>query len=331
MPPKALNKRVIESLAAAGAFDCDRAQPRAHLRRRRRNPRGLPEPASRRRPPGQHSLFGSAADAPTLILPAVEPWLPQEKLQKEYDAIGFFLSGHPLDDYAAALKRLRVQSWAEFTGAVKSGATAGKVAATVVSRMERRTKTGNKMGIIGLSDPTGHFEAVLFSEGLAQYRDVLEPGAAVLLQLGAELQGDDVRARILHAEPLDAAAAKTQMGLRIFLRDSKPLESIAKRLEQPAAGSRARGEGLGRAGRESELRQGRRRGHAGDAARPRDRGRDPPARALQGLAADRRRHQGGARRGRRADGLALGLQALAEWACKYGPGGRGLQRRSKPT
>ncbi len=70
----------------------------------------------------------------------------------------------------------------------------------MVSRMERRTKTGNKMGIMGLSDPTGHFEAVLFSEGLAQYRDVLEPGAAVLLQLGAELQGEDVRARVLHAE-----------------------------------------------------------------------------------------------------------------------------------
>jgi DNA polymerase-3 subunit alpha len=53
----------------------------------------------------------------------------------------------------------------------------------------------------------------------------------VLLQLGAELQGEDVRARILHAEPLDTAAAKTQKGLRIFVRDDKPLESIAKRLE----------------------------------------------------------------------------------------------------
>jgi DNA polymerase III subunit alpha len=134
------------------------------------------------------------------------------------------------------LKRLRVQSWAEFSRAVKTGATAGKVAATVVSRMERRTKTGNKMGIIGLSDPTGHFEAVLFSEGLAQYREVLEPGAAVLLQLGAELQGEDVRARVLHAEPLDDAAAKTQKGLRIFVRDTRPLESIARRLQMPEAG-----------------------------------------------------------------------------------------------
>ena len=141
------------------------------------------------------------------------------------------------------LKRLRVQSWAEFSRAVKTGATAGKVAATVVSRMERRTKTGNKMGIMGLSDPTGHFEAVLFSEGLAQYRDVLEPGAAVLLQLGAELQGEDVRARVLHAEPLDDAAAKTQKGLRIFVRDTKPLEFDRQAAEHAGAGRARRAQG----------------------------------------------------------------------------------------
>ncbi len=241
--PRAINKRIIESLAAAGAFDalehnrarvflgadailaaCQRSHEAATI--------------------GQNDMFGNAADAPTIMLPQVEPWLPAERLRREYDAIGFFLSGHPLDDYATVLKRLRVQSWAEFARAVKTGATAGKVAATVVSRMERRTKTGNKMGIIGLSDPTGHFEAVLFAEGLAQYREVLEPGAAVLLQLGAELQGEDVRARVLHAEPLDDAAAKTQKGLRIFLRDTKPLESIAKRLASPEAGA-ANGTGKG--------------------------------------------------------------------------------------
>jgi DNA polymerase-3 subunit alpha len=73
---------------------------------------------------------------------------------------------------------------------------------------------------------------------------VLEPGAAVLLQLGAELQGEDVRARVLHAEPLDDAAAKTQKGLRIFVRDTRPLESIAKRLQMPEArqGSALRGQ-----------------------------------------------------------------------------------------
>ncbi len=54
-----------------------------------------------------------------------------------------------------------------------------------------------------------------------------------MLQLGAELQGEEVRARILHAEPLDDAAAKTQKGLRIFLRDARPLDSIVRRLQAP--------------------------------------------------------------------------------------------------
>src|SRR5947208_1482063 len=230
--PRAINKRIIESLAAAGAFDT--LEPnRARVFAGADSILAACQRANEAATIGQNDMFGSSADAPTIMLPQVEPWLPAERLRREYDAVGFFLSGHPLDDYATVLKRLRVQSWAEFSRAVKTGATAGKVAATVVSRMERRTKTGNKMGIMGLSDPTGHFEAVLFSEGLAQYRDVLEPGAAVLLQLGAELQGEDVRARVLHAEPLDDAAAKTQKGLRIFVRDTRPLESIAKRLQLP--------------------------------------------------------------------------------------------------
>src|SRR5262249_4735030 len=221
--PKALNKRVVESLAASGAFDAlepNRARSFAGADAIVASCQSQHEAETS----GQQSLFGGIADAPSLMLPALEPWLPAERLQREFDAVGFFLSGHPLDDYAVALKRLRVLSWAEFSQAVRSGATAGKVAATVVSRLGRRRKNGNKMGILELSDPTGRFEAVLFSEGLAQHRETLEPGAAVLLQLGAELQGEDVRARILHAEPLDTAASKTQMGLRIFLKDSKPLE-----------------------------------------------------------------------------------------------------------
>ncbi|HVG50353.1 MAG TPA: DNA polymerase III subunit alpha, partial [Xanthobacteraceae bacterium] len=142
------------------------------------------------------------------------------------------------------LKGLRVQSWADFAKAVKSGATAGRVAATVISRMERRTKTGNKMGIFGLSDPSGQYEAIVFAEGLQEYRDILEPGNAVLLFLAAEAQGDDIRARIQTAEPLDQAAEKVQKGLRVFLRDQAPLEAVSKRLD-PVPGRAANGKADG--------------------------------------------------------------------------------------
>jgi DNA polymerase-3 subunit alpha len=234
--PRAVNKRVLESLAASGAFDTlepNRARSFAAVdivlaaAQRAHDNAAL----------GQNELFGGPATKEPLALPVLEPWLPAERLQKEYDAIGFFLTGHPLDDYAAALKRLRVQSWAEFARAVKAGAGGGRVAGTVVSRTERRTRNGTKMGIIGLSDPSGHYEAVLFAEGLAQYRDLLEPGTAVLLFLTAEVQAEEVRARIQSAEPLDEAAAKMQKGLRVFLRDEAPIDGLVRRL-QPTGSSR---------------------------------------------------------------------------------------------
>jgi DNA polymerase-3 subunit alpha len=228
--PRAINKRVLESLAAAGAFDAlepNRARAFAAVDALLATAQRTHEDATR----GQSELFGGTSAAEAIIVPALEPWLAAERLRREYEAVGFFLSGHPLDDYAAALKRLRVQPWAEFARAVKGGAGAGRVAGTVVARTERRTKNGSKMGIIGLSDPSGHYEAVLFAEGLAQYRDLLEPGTAVLLFLTAEVQGDEVRARIQSVEPLDDAAAKMQRGLRVFLRNEEPIANVARRLE----------------------------------------------------------------------------------------------------
>ena len=162
-----------------------------------------------------------------------------------YRANSSSVPGDPTD-YAAALKRLRVQSWAEFARAVKAGAGGGRVAGTVISRTERRTRSGSKMGIIGLSDPSGHYEAVLFAEGLAQYRDLLEPGTAVLLFLTAEVQAEEVRARIQSVEPLDEAAAKTQKGLRVFLRNEAPIDGLVRRRAPTRAGA-----GAGRNGAES--------------------------------------------------------------------------------
>ena len=240
--PRAVNKRVLESVAQAGAFDefeGNRARVfpamDAVLARAQRSHDSAAI--------GQNELFGGGGTREPIVLAQAEPWLPAERLRREYEAVGFFLSGHPLDDYAAVLKKLRVQSWADFSRAVKAGATAGRVAGTVVARTERRTRTGSKMGIIGLSDPTGHYEAVIFSEGLAEHRDLLEPGSAVLLFLSAEVQGDEVRARIQSAEPLDEAAANLNKGLRVFLRNEAPIEAVAKRLEPIARSAVANGDG----------------------------------------------------------------------------------------
>ena len=134
-----------------------------------------------------------------------------------------------------------MQSWAEFSRSVKAGATAGRVAGTVVARTRSGAReTGNKMGIIGLSDPSGHYEAVIFAEGLAEFRDLLEPGTAVLLFLSAEAQGDEVRARIQSVEPLDAGGR--QYATRVcafFCAIRRRSKAVAKRLEHCRAPPKA--------------------------------------------------------------------------------------------
>jgi DNA polymerase-3 subunit alpha len=237
---RAVNKRALESLAAAGALD-ELEPNRARAAAAIDSILGFAQRMNADAESGQNELFGAASAKAALRIPAVEAWLPTERLNREYDAIGFFLSGHPLDDYAATLQRLRVQPWTEFALSVKSGASAGRLAATVTSRVERRTKSGSKMGILGFSDPSGHFEAVIFQEGLAQFRELLEPGKAVLLQVGAEAQGDEVRVRVHNVEALDEVAAKAQRGLRVFLSSAEPIELIAKRLN----GGNGKGEAAG--------------------------------------------------------------------------------------
>jgi DNA polymerase-3 subunit alpha len=154
-----------------------------------------------------------------------------ERLAAEFETVGFYLSGHPLDEYMPALKRMGVETWASFHDkAVHKGLSAAKLAGTVIHRQERRSKSGNRFAFVGLSDPTGQYEAICFSDTLAQARDLLEPGTSVLGRFEADVDGEDVRLRLQSVEVLDAAAAQVAGGLVIVLGDASPVAKIAETL-----------------------------------------------------------------------------------------------------
>jgi DNA polymerase-3 subunit alpha len=228
LSPREVNKKVLENLACCGAFD-ELDPDRARVVGAIETILATASRAAEDRQYGQNALFGES-EASELVLPKTQPWSASERLQREFEAAGFFLSGHPLDAYSTILGRLRVSRWSEFTLSVKRGATAGRLAAVVLDRAERRTKSGSKMGVVQLSDDSGQYEAILFQEGLNQYRELLEKGATVLVTLNASVEGEDVRARIIAVEPLVAAAARAQKGLRIFVRDPEPLDGIKSKL-----------------------------------------------------------------------------------------------------
>ena len=229
-----VNKRTLESLIAAGAMDAmepDRARVTAMVDQIL----SIANHAADASTSGQNDMFGlSSNDA--IRITHVDSWTPHEKLQREHQAVGFYLSGHPLDDYGTVLKRNNVQSFSAFLQSVRGGATAGRLAASVLGRTERKTKSGAKLGIIVLSDTTGQFEGTLFAEKLNQYRDLLEVGSLVLLSVSASLDGDEVRVRIQHAEPLEKLATRQSGNMKVFLREEAPLPSVLARLKDKGDG-----------------------------------------------------------------------------------------------
>ncbi|MCF6370016.1 DNA polymerase III subunit alpha [Rhizobium halophilum] len=236
--PKQINRRVFESLISAGAFDCfgrDRAEVSTGLDRII----GYAQRVQENKTSGQSDMFGSssATGPEVLVFPSFTPWMPSEKLMREYQVLGFYLSAHPLDSYKDVLDKMRVQSFAEFSAAVKQGATAGRLAGTVTGRQERKTRTGNKMGIVTFSDASGQFEAVLFSEALAQYRDLLEPGKSLVITVQADERPEGIGLRIQTAVSLEEQSVRMQKALRVYVRDSGPLKTVARHLN-------AKGDGL---------------------------------------------------------------------------------------
>jgi DNA polymerase-3 subunit alpha len=226
--PRILNKRTLESFICAGALDMlepDRARLFAGADRII----GFASRAQTSAEEGQNELFAAASSNERLRLPPAEHWTSADKLQREHAVIGFYFSSHPLDQYAQLLARMRVQTYAQFAESVRGGASAGRLAGTVTAKQERRTRTGGKMGIIQLSDPSGAYEAVLFSEALNEFRELLEPGNSVVVLVGAEERPEGVSIRIQSVEPLDRALGSMRQ-LRVFLNDPGPLKHVEKAL-----------------------------------------------------------------------------------------------------
>ena len=228
--PRFVNKRALETLAAAGALDelgVDRATAFANVDLIiAAGNRSLEASAE-----GQEDLFASARHVPPPIeLRAASPWLATDRLSKEFEAVGFFLTGHPLDDYKEVLESLGAESWAEFAAKARLRRVVGTLAGTVLSSRERKGKSGNPYAFVAFSDPTGQFEAVVFSEALLAARSLLEPGTAVLLDVEAEADGETVRIRVQRLSSLDSAAEARSAGMKVYVEDTRALAPLAAQI-----------------------------------------------------------------------------------------------------
>ena len=185
-----------------------------------------------RRGPGRSCSARRARHGPPPLRasPQAKPWVPTDRLSREFEAVGFFLTGHPLDDYKDVLEALGAETWLEFAAKARTRRVVGTLAGTVLHARERKGKSGNAYAFVAFSDPTGQFEAVVFSEALAASRALLEPGTAVLLDVEAEADGETVKVRVQRLASLDKAAEARHAGMKIYVEDTRALAPLAEQV-----------------------------------------------------------------------------------------------------
>jgi DNA polymerase-3 subunit alpha len=225
---KRVGKRPLEMLARAGAFD-ELDQNRARVFEALDPLVAYSAAIHGAKASNQVSLFGdSGSDIPEPRLPFRDDWLPVERLGQEHQAIGFYLSGHPLDDYMSALKRKDVKTLTEITALAERGPLVAKIAGSVSAKQERKSAKGNRFAFVSLSDPTGLYEVTVFSDTLEAARDNLEPGMNVVLTVEANLEGDTLKLLARAAQPIDQVAADAgAQAIRVHLNRAEAIPSLA--------------------------------------------------------------------------------------------------------
>ena len=230
---KRVGKRPLEMLARAGGFDALDSNRRRVLDSLDALV-GYSAAVHEQRASNQVSLFGEAGeDLPEPRLSPAEDWQPAERLAEEHKAVGFYLSGHPLDDYLPALKRQGVMTLEELRQKAERGALVAKLAGTVAGRQERKSARGNRYAFAQMSDPTGLYEVTLFSEVLESAREHLETGANVVVGVEASLEADQLKLLVRSVKPVENVVADAGgMSLRIFVDRVEAFSPLATLLEQ---------------------------------------------------------------------------------------------------
>jgi DNA polymerase-3 subunit alpha len=231
-----MNKRQLESLINAGAFDSldrNRAKLFASVDLLVR----FAATTADEKKSGQNNLFGAGPAAlPVPALANVRAHDSMEELRLEFEAIGFYLSAHPLDQHAKSLARLGVISHRQMMERAMRGGGTFRVPGIVTARQERTSARGNRYAFLSMSDMTGSYEVTVFSELLAAHREIMVAGQSLILTIEVQKTGDEMRLTCQGIEPLDAAVEKSAAGLKILMDSGDGVASLRDILAREAKG-----------------------------------------------------------------------------------------------
>ena len=238
-----VNKKVLECLAKAGAFDslapagvdpCHEWRPRIVAGLDRMLDHGSRQQRDRNQ--GQSQLFGGEDDpagtAAHVGLPAVPAWSETEALAFEKEALGFYMSGHPLQRYADVLAVSGARLPKDLTASEADISIAGVIAGL----RQLKTKRGDRMAAFSLEDDAAKVEAVIFPEAFAKFGSLVTDDAMIVARGKYERDEDSSRLVIAEIVPLDSVRERAVRAVEIRLAGTgvgrKTLADLATVLER---------------------------------------------------------------------------------------------------
>ena len=232
--PHLLNRRQLESLAGAGAFDgIEPGRPAVHAAAE--TILSIASSAADSRETGQGGLFGGggASDLAHVRLSPDAHWPLAERMAQEKEAFGFYFSGHPVDNYAHLAGALGAQSFAELCAlpAPAGGGRMNAVMAGLVESVRKRTSRRGKAFVSAtLSDSSGQFVASGFDDApCTELHEAGQHGSCALLNVELDWQpGEDTpRITVRRCQPLEGLASNSRMTLTVTIVDPAAIPRLA--------------------------------------------------------------------------------------------------------
>ena len=185
--PKDINKLQLEGLVKAGAFD--------KLSNNRQSIfNSIPSIIIKskndfdNKVANQINLFGEAVENEINIIDDIKDWEFEERLSKEFEAVGFFISNHPLNQFKEIFNDYKITDYHNFYS--NDEIKENNVAATLLKVVERKTAKGNSYAVLKLTDLSSVFELFIFSDILELNRVILKEGSSLILTLTKTISPD---------------------------------------------------------------------------------------------------------------------------------------------
>jgi len=230
--PKDINKLQLEGLVKAGAFDKLNENRQAIFN-------SIPNIILKsknifeNKTANQIDLFGSNDAQDTEIIEKIIDWKFEERLKKEFEAIGFFISDHPLNQFKDIFDDYSIVNFNEFNN--EKNKNESNIAGTLLKIQEKKTQKGNSYAIVKLTDLTSVFELFIFSDLLELNREILSEGNSLIITINKNNIDENNRFRRINVRKIASLKNlfnKPISNIELFIKDQKSIDKIEKILSK---------------------------------------------------------------------------------------------------